>query len=136
MQGARGLLPLQSQLLGSLLLCTPALPQGRHQPWSPTHSPGFSFLEASTFHIQGLPPLREEAPQTLSPCRPCFWEKGYPDPSSPRFLGQCLGHSRCSINNCRMNDSLFYPSLHPPRIPNTSHLSRAGLERQDKGTSP
>ena len=118
--GARGLLPPLTQLPGSLLLCTPGLNQRRHQPRTPTHSPAFSFLEASTFCIQGLPPLREEAPQTLSPCRPCrpcFWEKaawtfpGYPDPPSPRFLGQCLAHSRCAINVWCMNDSVFYPSL-------------------------
>ena len=64
-----------TQLLGSLLLCTPGLNQRRHQPQTPTHSPAFSFLEASTFCTQGLPPLREEAPQTLFPCRTCFWEK-------------------------------------------------------------
>ena len=108
-----------TQLLGSLLLCTPGLNQRRHQPRTPTHSPAFSFLEASTFCTQGLLPLREEAPPDPVPLQALFlgegtaaWTvPGYPDPSSPRFLGQCLAHSRCSINVWSLNDSLFYSSL-------------------------
>lgn len=33
-----------------------------------------------------------------------------------------------------MNGSLFYPLLHPPRIPSVSHLSRVALKKQEKGT--
>ena len=110
MLGAGDLLLLLSQLLGRLLLCIPVLLRGSHQPWSPTHSPPAMY---TAFRLQGGGSWDSVPLQALFLGeRAAAWTvPGHPSPCSPRFLGQCLAHSRCSINVCGMNNSLFYPSL-------------------------